>query len=205
MNSHFLTVQTRSSRSPAYRKANLLRSASLSALLCLSSASLIVSAHAQVIDLNGNPLMKPGNIAVTGFSGTVFPQGGFKPGVNPLDETFIDLDGKSLRIFNIKEAGDAPKGQLINTPPPFEVEARKIGQVFGLAYDNGTLIEGRTDGKRTVANLYATACNHAWTCRWSLPIMMQMAALSALKLVNPAPVSWMASTVLNLVVAPAAS
>ncbi len=62
-----------------------------------------------------------------------------------------------MRIFNIETAGEPPKGQLVNTPPPFEVPARKIGQVFGLAYDNGTLIEGRTDGRRTVPNLYVTA------------------------------------------------
>ena len=103
------------------------------------------------------PLMKPGNIAVTGFSGVTFPQGGFKPGVDPLDETFIDPDGITLRIFNVKVAGQAAQGQLVNTPPPFEVPARKIGQVFGLAYDNGTLVPGRSDGKRTVPNLYVTA------------------------------------------------
>ena len=154
MNSQLKTVHSRYSRSSAPGSANLLRSASLFALLCFSSAALTAPAGAQVIE---PPLMKPGNIAVTGFSGTSFPQEGLPPGINPLDETFIDLDGKSLRIFNIKTAGGPPAGQLLNTPPPFEIEARKIGQVFGLAYDNGTLIEGRTDGRRTVANLYATA------------------------------------------------
>ncbi len=158
--------------SPASRKVNLLRSASLVALLCLSSSALITPAFAQGGLLDGikdlfaggapapsldTPLMKPGNMAVTGFSGTIFPQEGLPPGVNPLDETFISLNGKSLRIFNIRATGEAPKGQLIHTPAPFEVDARKIGQVFGLAYDNGTLIEGRDDGKRTVGNLYVTA------------------------------------------------
>ncbi len=170
MNSQLETVHTRSLKSPASHKVDLLRSVSLGALLCFSSIILISPAAAQGGILDGikglfssdgpsadGPLMKPGNIAVTGFSGTTFPQEGLPPGINPLDETFIDLGGKTLRIFNVRTAGEAPKGQLVNTPPPFEVEARKIGQVFGLAYDNGTLIEGRTDGKRTVPNLYVTA------------------------------------------------
>lgn len=154
MNAPFKMVQTRYAPSAASCQAALLSSAGFAALLCLSTSLLPVSAFAQQVD---SPLMKPGNMAVTGFSGTNFPAEGLKPGVEPLDETFINLDGVSLRIFNIKTAGEAPKGQMIHTPPPFEVSARKIGQVFGLAYDNGTLIEGRDDGRRTVPNLYVTA------------------------------------------------
>ena len=172
MNAQFSTVQTKTGSAVPLARAAMLRSASLAALLCFSSLIFSHQASAQggIIDgikdffgssseqpvLDG-PLMKPGNMAVTGFSGTSFPQGGLKPGINPLDETFLNLDGITLRIFNVKIAGEAPKGQLVNTPPPFEVAARKIGQVFGLAYDNGTLVEGRDDGKRTVPNLYVTA------------------------------------------------
>ncbi len=183
MNSQFQTGQTvhrvvpplsstsRPGHSPASHRAGFSRSTGFLAVVSICVPLLSTPSFAQGGILEGlknmfgggssasssGTIIKPGNIAVTGFSGTTFPQGGFKPGVNPQDETFIDLDGKTLRIFNIKIAGEAPKGQLINTPPPFEVAARKIGQVFGLAYDNGTLIEGRTDGKRTVPNLYVTA------------------------------------------------
>jgi hypothetical protein len=172
MNSQFLTVQTGYLSSGTVSYAALLRGAGLAVLLGFSSTLISTSASAQggIIDgIKGffgdagpeavvdGPLMKPGNMAVTGFSGTIFPQEGLKPGVNPLDETFINLDGLTLRLFNIKSAGEAPKGQLVNTPAPFGVAARKIGQVFGLAYDNGTLIEDDENGRRTVPNLYVAA------------------------------------------------
>ncbi len=96
-----------------------------------------------------------GSMAVTGFSGTVIPgiEEGLPPGVDAIDETMIDLEGKSLRVFDVSNLGAPASGQLVNTPLPFEVSARQIGQVFGLAYDDGK----RTDTTETVPNLYATA------------------------------------------------
>ncbi len=155
MNTQSGSVQTGSCLSALRLQAHLLRGAGLAALLCLSAGFSVGPAWAQTAP--DGPVIKPGHMAVTGFSGTLFPQEGLPPGVNPLDETFLDPDGITLRIFSIRNTGAAPAGQLVNTPPPFEVAARKIGQVFGLAYDNGTLIAGRDDGKRTAPNLYVTA------------------------------------------------
>jgi hypothetical protein len=73
-------------------------------------------------------------MAVTGFSGTVLPEEGLLPGVGPLDKTFIDLDGASLRIFDAAALGAPPSGQVVNPPVKVEVLARSIGQVFGLAF-----------------------------------------------------------------------
>lgn len=101
----------------------------------------------------GASIIIPGDVAVTGFSGIKFPNEGLPPGIDPIDETFIDPDGVSLRIFHLQNMGGPAAGQVVYPPPPFEVKARQIGQVFGLAYDDG-LREGRTD---RIPNLYVTA------------------------------------------------
>jgi len=97
----------------------------------------------------------PGSMAVSGFSGTTIPgmEAGLPPGVDPVDETFIDTSGATLRIFDVSVLGQAPSGRLAYPPQPFEVTAGQIGQVFGLTYD-----DGMRDGEATgVPNLYAAA------------------------------------------------
>lgn len=111
-------------------------------------ATLAVSALAA-----DEPIIGQGDIAVTGFSGTSFPVEGIPPGIDPLDETFIDVEGASLRIFDVSVTAEKPQGQLVYTPPPFEVKAKEIGQVFGLALDDGR----RDDATDKIPNLYATA------------------------------------------------
>ncbi|MFQ5625652.1 MAG: hypothetical protein ACE5FM_03250, partial [Methyloligellaceae bacterium] len=78
-----------------------------------------------------------GDLVVTGFSGTVSPPPNppLPPGVNVLDETFIDPDGASLKIFDVTNPGGPPQAQLLNAPTKFQAIARDIGQVFGLALD----------------------------------------------------------------------
>lgn len=100
-------------------------------------------------------IFHPGAMAVTGFSGTIIPNfdEGLPPGVDPVDETFIDLDRATLRVFDVNALGGPPSGQLVYTPQPFEVMAGQIGQVFGLAYDDG-IRDGIPSG---VPNLYAAA------------------------------------------------
>ena len=100
-------------------------------------------------------IIHPGSTAVTGFSGTTIPgiDARLAPGVDPVDETFIDTERASLRIFDVSALGGPPSGQLVNTPPPFEVLARQIGQVFALTYDDGV----RNDLANGVPNLYAGA------------------------------------------------
>ena len=119
-------------------------------LSCLCLAPNAVAQDATII--------RPGNKAVTGFSGTYIPrvEEGFPAGVDPLDETFIDPAQATLRIFDVSQLGGPAEGQLVFTPPPFEVTAAQIGQVFGLAYDDGRGFDG-TAPVGSVPNLYATA------------------------------------------------
>lgn len=97
----------------------------------------------------------PGSMAVTGFSGTTIPNfdQGLPPGVDPVDETFIDTTRATLRVFDVSHLGGPASGQLVSTPPPFEVTAGQIGQVFGLTYDDGVR-DGVPSG---IPNLYAAA------------------------------------------------
>jgi hypothetical protein len=97
----------------------------------------------------------PGSMAVSGFPGTYIPgfEEGLPPGVDPVDETFIDPERASLRVFDVSVLGGAPTGQIVFTPPPFEVPAGQIGQVFGLTYDDGV-----RDGVPTgIPDLYAAS------------------------------------------------
>ncbi len=100
-------------------------------------------------------IIYPGSMAVTGFSGTVIPNfdQGLPPGVDPVDETFIDTTRATLRVFDVSHLGGPAAGQLVFTPPPFEVTAGQIGQVFGVTYDDGVR-DGVPSG---VPNLYAGA------------------------------------------------
>ena len=71
-------------------------------------------------------------MAVTGFSGTIIPgiEEGLPPGVDAVDETFIDTTRATLRVFDVSALGGSAAGQLVYTPQPFEVLASQIGQVF---------------------------------------------------------------------------
>ena len=89
-----------------------------------------------------------GDLVVTGSSGTIEPPAGtpLPAGVNTLDETLIDPNGASLKVFDVRNPGGPPEGQLINAPVKFQAFARDIGQVFGLALD-----------KADPPNIYATS------------------------------------------------
>jgi hypothetical protein len=78
-----------------------------------------------------------GDLVVTGASGALPPPANppLPPGVNELDETFIDPNGASLKIFDVSSPGLPPQAQLLNAPAKFQAFARDIGQVFGLALD----------------------------------------------------------------------
>ncbi|WP_287175755.1 hypothetical protein [Mesorhizobium sp.] len=100
-------------------------------------------------------IIYPGSMAVTGFSGTVIrdPEEGLPTSIDPVDETFIDTTRATLRVFDVSRLGGRASGQLVFTPPPFEVTAGQIGQVFGITYDDGVR-DGAPSG---IANLYAGA------------------------------------------------
>jgi hypothetical protein len=86
------------------------------------------------------PIFAPGQPIVTGFSGVVEPDAP-PAGSDPLDYTFIDLDGASARIMELQP--DAPpSGELIDSPSVFSATAADVGQVFGVALDNAPELVG---------------------------------------------------------------
>ncbi|MEO6395667.1 MAG: hypothetical protein ABIO40_07120 [Devosia sp.] len=79
-------------------------------------------------------IFAPGQPIVTGFSGVVAPDT-VPDGSDPLDYTFIDLDGHSMAILGLEPEGQ-PEGQLIDAPSVFAATAADVGQVFGITLDN---------------------------------------------------------------------
>ncbi len=135
---------------PAFFIRHLRAGTAAITLAIMAGFALHAPAHAQ-----DGAIIQPGFMAMTGFPGTVIPgfEEGLLPGVDPVDETFIDTARASLRIFDMTWLGGPPTGQVVFTPPPFETPASEIGQVFGLAYDDGRREETTT----IVPNLYAAA------------------------------------------------
>ncbi len=114
-------------------------------LIIASATHLSRPAQAQ----NAKPgVVDFGDLVVTGASGTLPPPATqpLPPGVNELDETFINPDGASLKVFDVRNPNGPPEAQLLNAPVKFQAFARDIGQVFGLALD-----------KSNPPNIYATS------------------------------------------------
>ncbi len=81
---------------------------------------------------DATPLISKGDAVVTGFSGT--REDASVPGnVHPLDRTFIDGDGSSLKIVDIGALGGEPSGKLVDAPFKLSIAAKDIGQVFATA------------------------------------------------------------------------
>ena len=53
-----------------------------------------------------------------------------------VDLTFINPDGPSARILDLSHPGHVWDGRLIDPPKTFDVLAKDIGQVFGVALDD---------------------------------------------------------------------
>src|ERR1039457_6282838 len=75
------------------------------------------------------------NRAVTGFSGAL-PPVQIAPGADPGKQTFIDLNGPSLRIVDLHHMNGPMEAQLVGAPKPFTFSAAQLGQVFGVAIDD---------------------------------------------------------------------
>src|ERR1043165_3167184 len=75
-----------------------------------------------------------GQPIVTGFPGVVEPESP-PDGADPLDYTFIDVDGSSVPIQSL-EPDDKPSGQLIPATAVFQATARDVGLVFSVTLDN---------------------------------------------------------------------
>src|ERR1700710_1377897 len=78
-----------------------------------------------------------GEAAVTGFSGALAPIQ-IAPGIDPAAQTFIDLNGSSLRIVDLRRLAGSPKAQVVGAPKPVSISAAQIGQVFGVALDDAS-------------------------------------------------------------------
>ena len=90
-----------------------------------------------------------GDVAVSGFSGAALAAQSVPAGIDPLTETVIDPSGPSLQIFDLSTLGGPTVGQVVGAPVKLTLPANAIGQVFALAFDNGT--------GSGVPNLYAAA------------------------------------------------
>jgi hypothetical protein len=115
----------------AFRPTGLLRSSrtAIAGIALFTAISATAPASAQIPGI-----MNAGDTVVTGFSGVVpgvppFPSG------NPLDETFIDLNGPSLQIQRPMPLAP-PNGQLIPSPTVFTARARDVGQVGSITIDD---------------------------------------------------------------------
>lgn len=100
-------------------------------LLCLCLAE---RAAAQNATLRFNP----GDAVVTGFSGTL-PSDPGKPlpsGKSPADLTFINPDGPAARVVALGQPDQPWDGRLLQAPKIFDVAAKDVGQVFGVALDD---------------------------------------------------------------------
>ncbi|MDP1731844.1 MAG: hypothetical protein Q8L54_11855, partial [Devosia sp.] len=114
--------------------------AAVTALAALQASS----AHA------ADAIYAPGEPIVTGFSGVV-PPAAPPPGSDPLDYTFIDLDGQSMVIQQSQPDGP-PSGQLIPSPSVFSATAGDVGQAFGVTLDNAPELTGAA-----APNIYLSA------------------------------------------------
>jgi len=117
------------------------------ALVCVFPAALAAQQTA-------SPVYVAGNAAVTGFSGAL-PPVQIAPGADPGKQTFIDLNGPSLRIVDLHHMNGPMEAQLVGAPKPFTFSAAQLGQVFGVAIDDNE-----------PANIYAAA-----TSAYGLPIV----------------------------------
>jgi hypothetical protein len=109
----------------------------LRTLVCwrlMLGATLVLSAAFAAFPIKAQDaaVFERGDAVVTGFSGTTQPDSA--PTGNLLDETFIDLDGASAKIFKL-ESGAPPTAQVISAPPVFQIKAHDVGQVFAIGLD----------------------------------------------------------------------
>jgi uncharacterized repeat protein (TIGR01451 family) len=82
-------------------------------------------------DAQDTAIIGRGDAAVTGFSGAR-QLGDVPSGLQPLDVTFIDVDGAVLQVFDLTQLGGAPAAQVANAPIKFSATSGEIGQVFAI-------------------------------------------------------------------------
>ena len=113
----------------------------------MAVGALVAPASAQT------PILHKGNAIITSFSGTVVAANP-APSADPTDNLFIDLNGASMRLQDISAGGQPPQGQLIASPTTFQAQAKDVGQVFGIAMDDGRGPDGVSS---TTPDVYLSA------------------------------------------------
>jgi hypothetical protein len=104
-------------------------------LLCYCQPKTVVEAPHP---LDRVPALTLGDAIVTGFSGIVEPDPDLPlpAGKSAPDQTFIDVNGPSVRIFDPRKPGFVWNGNYWALPHKYDIPARSVGQVFGVALDN---------------------------------------------------------------------
>ncbi|WP_322990739.1 hypothetical protein [Hoeflea sp.] len=99
---------------------------------------LILAASLPGAQAQETGLLIAGDAVVTGFSGVVEPEKEEPPlaASQVLDETFIDLEGISARINSLAAPGYIWDGRTWYADAYFDIKARDVGQVFGVAIDD---------------------------------------------------------------------
>ncbi|MEQ1770228.1 MAG: hypothetical protein ABL879_10340 [Devosia sp.] len=127
---------------------------SLTTKALLNGAALAVvaawTAFAAPGAISAEAIYAPGQPIITGFPGAL-PADTVPDGADPLDYTFIDLEGQSLAIQSLDPDGP-PDGQLLDTTDVFGATARDVGLVFGVTLDNADETSGAL-----APNIYVSA------------------------------------------------
>src|SRR5262245_12760863 len=121
---------------------------------CSTLSVPLICASGGVQAQQGTAVYAPGDAAVTGFSGAS-PPVQIAPGADPGEMTFIDLNGPSLRVVDLRRMGGPPAAQPVGAPTRVTIGAAQIGQVFGVALDDSA-----------APNIYVAA-----TSAYGLPIV----------------------------------
>ncbi len=123
-------------------------------VLAIALTANMVGMSGQISWGQADPVVvSAGVTAVTGFSG-VRTAKEFDRNSTAIDETFIDGSGISLQLLDMTRPGHVWDGREdTNIPQRLSVPARRIGQVFGVAFDRGD----EDDLARGVGNVFVTA------------------------------------------------
>ena len=99
-------------------------------------------------------LLEPGQLIVSGFSGTYAPEYALKRAVSAptAKNVFINLDGAVLRVFDVAGVRAGGVGARQGAVEVLSLSARRIGQVFGIALDDTT-----TESGKLIPNIFVAA------------------------------------------------
>lgn len=118
----------------------------LAPVLPLVAALTAVTAFAQE-----RPILENGDAVVTGFSGVA--QLTAPVGASSDDYAIINRQGASLQVIDLSRMDGPDDGRLVSVPRRYLATADQIGQVFGVAVDDGRSLANR----ERAPNIYATA------------------------------------------------